>query len=448
MAGFPITLATPPEHTGPLPEAVDVTVIGGGIIGVMTAWELARAGLHVLLCEKGRLAGEQSGRNWGWLRQQGRDLAELPIMIEALRCWRELPQGLRHAIRFERTGITYLARDEVRMARFESWLAKARLHGVDSRLLSRREIAALLPGNEAGWIGALHTPSDAQAEPFVAVPVLARAAVAAGVIIREHCAVRGLELAAGHISGVMTEAGPVRCERVLLAGGAWSSLFLAAHGVRLPQLGVVSTVATTDAQLPGFTGAAADNRFAIGGRAGGAHTLTSESANDFFIGPDAFRNLRAFWRQFLANIRGTKLRPAAPRAYPDAWRTRRHWKNTEQTPFERCRILDPRPNATGIARVQEQFQATFPDIGKPRITASWAGMIDVMPDLLPVVDHAPISGLIIATGMSGHGFGIAPGMAKVLVDLVRARPPRHEISAFRFDRFRDGTRPKVSSAIR
>lgn len=87
MQDFPITLATSADHADPLPEAVDVTVIGGGIIGLMTAWELSRGGLRVLLCEKGKLAGEQSGRNWGWLRQQGRDFAELPIMMEAMRCY-------------------------------------------------------------------------------------------------------------------------------------------------------------------------------------------------------------------------------------------------------------------------------------------------------------------------------------------------------------------------
>src|SRR4029453_14645585 len=100
MTGFPITLATPPPFPGPLPEAVDIAVIGGGIIGLMGAWTLAAEGKRVLLCEKGRLAGEQSGRNWGWIRQQGRDIAELPIMVEAIRLWTDLPSVLRAAIGF------------------------------------------------------------------------------------------------------------------------------------------------------------------------------------------------------------------------------------------------------------------------------------------------------------------------------------------------------------
>ena len=79
--------------------------IGGGVIGVMTAWHLAERGLRVTLCEKGRIAGEQSSRNWGWIRQQGRDLDELPIMIESLRHWKSLAQEFGEALGFRQEGI-------------------------------------------------------------------------------------------------------------------------------------------------------------------------------------------------------------------------------------------------------------------------------------------------------------------------------------------------------
>ena len=66
-----------------VPASADVVIIGGGIVGVSTAWFLAKQGVNVVLCEKGHIAGEQSGRNWGWVRQQGRDVRELPMMIES-----------------------------------------------------------------------------------------------------------------------------------------------------------------------------------------------------------------------------------------------------------------------------------------------------------------------------------------------------------------------------
>ncbi|MFD1809201.1 FAD-dependent oxidoreductase [Gemmobacter lanyuensis] len=67
MMPFPISEATALRHADPAPKACDVVVIGGGVIGVMTAWFLAEAGQRVVLCEKGRIAGEQSSRNWGWI---------------------------------------------------------------------------------------------------------------------------------------------------------------------------------------------------------------------------------------------------------------------------------------------------------------------------------------------------------------------------------------------
>ena len=107
---FPISDASPVKYGGPLPAACDVVVIGGGIIGVMTAWHLAERGLQVTLCEKGRIAGEQSGRNWGWIRQQGRDLAELPIMMESLAIWKALAKECGRGLGFRQEGVLYLAR--------------------------------------------------------------------------------------------------------------------------------------------------------------------------------------------------------------------------------------------------------------------------------------------------------------------------------------------------
>ena len=90
MKPFPLSAQNPIVHAGPLPKETDVVVIGGGVIGVSTAIFLARNNKRVVLLEKGRIAAEQSSRNWGWIRQQGRDPDELPIMVEAIELWRDL----------------------------------------------------------------------------------------------------------------------------------------------------------------------------------------------------------------------------------------------------------------------------------------------------------------------------------------------------------------------
>ncbi|MDH5530725.1 MAG: FAD-binding oxidoreductase, partial [Paracoccaceae bacterium] len=387
MIPFPISADSPIRFDGPLPDACDVVVIGGGIIGVMTAWYLAGKGQRVLLCEKGRIAGEQSSRNWGWIRQQGRDPSELPIMIESLAHWKGLEAETGADLGFRQTGVLYLANGEKDIADFEAWLVHAKAHGLDTRMLGRAELDAMLP-NKAGWPGAIWTTSDARAEPWVAVPALAAAAEKRGVTILENCAVRGFDIAAGHLAGVVTERGRVAADRVVLAGGSWSALLARRHGVNLPQLSVRATVSATVPLPEIFAGAAADSHFAFRRRLDGGYTLTPGGFHEFFIGPDAFRHLRLYWQQIRKDISSTRMYPWGPAGYPDNWATPRHWSMEAVSPFERMRVLNPTPNRGIIDKTRDLFAAAFPEIGRPEIASAWAGMIDTMPDVVPVIDHA------------------------------------------------------------
>ncbi len=444
---FPIHDRTPVRFPGPPPKAADVVVIGGGVVGVMTAWFLSKRGARVVLCEKGRVAGEQSSRNWGWVRQQGRDPAELPIMIEALAIWKGLEAEAEADLGFRQAGVFYAANTASDMADYEAWLVHARTHGLDTRLISSSELADFLP-NGAGWVGGIWTASDARAEPWIAVPNLAAAAVRRGVTIVENCAVRALDIAGGRVAGVVTEAGRIAADRVVVAGGAWSSLFLRRHGVNLPQLSVRATVAAT-VPLPDFwSAAAADSHFAIRRRQDGGYTLTPGHFHEFFIGPDAFRHLRSFLPQIRKDISGTRFLPLAPSGYPDAWMTPRRWPEDGESPFERMRILDPAPNKAMVERLRKRFAEAFPQIGLPGIATTWAGMIDTMPDVVPVIDHAAsLPGLTIATGMSGHGFGIGPGIGRVVADMVGGRAPGHDLSRFRLSRFSDGSEIRIGPSL-
>ena len=80
-------LIAPVSSDPALPKRADAVVIGGGIVGVAAAYFLAKKGISVALMEKGQIAGEQSGRNWGWCRQQNRDERELPLMKESIALW-------------------------------------------------------------------------------------------------------------------------------------------------------------------------------------------------------------------------------------------------------------------------------------------------------------------------------------------------------------------------
>lgn len=429
-----ITMQTPQRFGGALPAACDVVVIGGGVMGVSTALELAGRGLKVVLCEKGRIAGEQSSRNWGWIRQQGRDLAELPVMMESLSIWKSHAARFGAGLGFAQEGVLYLAHTDSEMAGFATWAEAARLQGLQTHLRSKAEVSAHLGGP---WIGALETPSDARAEPWVAVPMLADYAATLGVSIHESCAVRHLTIAAGQIKGVVTEHGAIACDQVVVAGGAWSSLFLRAHGISIPQLTVLSSVGATTALPQVYAGNAADDRIGFRRRMDGGYSLAPGFSHDFLIGPDAFRHFSKYWPQLRKDHRGTSFRLAAPRGFPDAWGTPRRWKGT--SPFERMRILDPAPNMRALHQAAADFAAAFPQFGTVEFAKTWAGMIDMMPDVVPVIDRAPIAGLVIATGLSGHGFGIGPGFGRVVADLVAGNPIGHDLTRFRLSRFTDGS---------
>ncbi len=440
MTVFPFSMTTPARFTPALPPSTEVVVIGGGVMGVMTAHFLARAGVRVVLCEKGRIAAEQSSRNWGWIRQQGRDLAELPIMMESLSIWQDLSQRVGPDLGFRQEGVLYLARTEAEMAGFQDWRDQARGLGLCCDLKTGVEVSAMIPDHRAPWQGGLFTASDARAEPRFAVPLLAGLAVDGGAVLIEDCAVRALDRAGGRIVGVLTEKGRIACDQVVLAGGAWSSLLLAREGVALPQLSVLASVAAT-APLPQvFAGNAADDRFAFRRRADGGYTLAPGSAHDFHIGPSAFRHFAAYLPTLRKDWRSTRFRAAAPAGFPDAWGTPRHWSADDRSPFEDQRILSPRPNLRALAAAAAEFGRAFPRIGAPPLVQTWGGMIDTLPDLVPVIDRiAAVPGLVVATGLSGHGFGIGPGLGRVVADLVLGNPLGHDLSRFRFGRFSDGT---------
>ena len=117
-----------------LPEEVDVVIIGAGIIGISTAWFLIKDGLSVFVCEKGRGGGEQSTRNWGWVRQMGRDEAELPIVTESLNIWDSLACEIGEDIGFTRKGLLFLAENEKDQKGFEKWMEIAKRHQLDTRI--------------------------------------------------------------------------------------------------------------------------------------------------------------------------------------------------------------------------------------------------------------------------------------------------------------------------
>jgi glycine/D-amino acid oxidase-like deaminating enzyme len=239
----------------------------------------------------------------------------------------------------------------------------------------------------------------------------------------------------------VTEKGPIACGVVVLAGGAWSRLFCGNLGIDLPQLNVVASVMRTERLDGGPEISATGGQFGYRKRMDGGYTVSTVGARLVDIVPDSFRLFRRYLPAM--RIHWKKLRFRVGRRLVDEWKTPRHWQLDASSPFEQMRVLDPAPDRFLIERARAGIIEAFPAFGTVRIAETWAGMIDVTPDAIPIISAVDkIPGFFIATGFSGHGFGIGPGAGRLMADMVMGRSPLVDPAPFRLARFTDGSDPK------
>jgi glycine/D-amino acid oxidase-like deaminating enzyme len=422
-----------------LPERVDAVVIGGGIIGVAAAYFLAKRGRSVALIEKGRIAAEQSSRNWGWCRTQNRDERELPLQLVSMELWDTLSATIGADMGFRRNGLIYATKSEAELATWSAWVDMARRYQVRNRVLTPAETKALTPGNEQEWIGGIHAPTDGRAEPTMAAPALAKAARALGVTVLQDCAVRGLDIMGGRVAGVVTERGRVAADRVLCAGGAWASMFCRRHGIDLPQAGIRSTVfATTPGPLV-TPGGLVTPDFTITRRLDGSYIVAAQNRGNLQVTPQGVRYARRFWPTFKARRKSLtislgKSLLTGPEALVGTWSFDR------PTPFERHRIYAPTPDPRVAAPALAKLKAVYPALGGLGVGGIWAGWIDLTPDSIPVISAVDaLPGFFLATGFSGHGFGIGPAAGRLAAELVAGDAPCVDPKPFRYSRLVDGS---------
>ena len=417
-----------------LPNAVDVVVIGGGIVGASTALELAERGHSVLLCEKGQIAGEQSSRNWGWVRMSQRDPREMELMTHSQRIWEGLDERTGHATGYTKCGIMFTAGSRKREAELLAWAEHLKDIGGEGHMLRGAALEALTPGYGQRLRAGFHTPQDGCAEPQMATHAIASAARDKGAVVVTGCAVRTLDVEAGRIRGVVTEKGRVTATAVVVAGGAWSRLFLRNEGIFLPQLKVLNSVM----RLSPVEGVPETALWAAGfglrKRADGGYTVASGGENTFDIVPDTFRIGNRFIPAFLQDV--TALRFRLSNRWSTEAREARPWTGQDRTAFEETRVLDPHPSQKALRRGLAAVRDAFPALEKADVTQSWGGLIDVTPDEIPVISEVQARpGLFVSTGYSGHGFGLGPGAGRLTADLVTGDTPIVDPRPFRLSRY-------------
>jgi len=431
------------ETSDTLPPTADCVVIGGGIVGVCAAYWLARAGQSVVLLEKGRIGAEQSCRNWGWCRQQNRDARELPLSSKSLSLWEDIAADLGVDLGFRRCGLLYLSNSAAEIDGWAAWGRFARGEGVDTRMLTAAQATERGDATGQTWQGGVWSPSDGIADPSRAAPLIAQGVIRHGGTVLQGCAARGLELAGGAVSGVVTERGTIRTRSVVMAGGAWAGSFLHQQGIGFPQAAARSSILSVAPGAKGLPPALHTAAVSVTQRGDGGHTLAVSGLANLDPTPAAILGARHFLPMFARRWR--VLRPGGAQAWRAGFETRARWALDRPTPMERVRILDPRPSRALVDLTLRRARALLPALRDVPVQAQWAGYIDSTPDGVPVIDaDIGIPGLVLAAGLSGHGFGIGPGVGHLVADLLLGRAPITDTAQYRLSRFARGSKTKVA----
>lgn len=401
-----------------LPSKADVVIIGGGIVGIMSAMYLKEKGYSVVVLEKGVIAGEQSSRAFGWISSLGDSTLRLALASPTGEIWRGLSDKLQIDSSYRQNGLMFQCADDESIAFWEQWAKDNHDQGgSEVQILKGADLAARLPnGASENWHAAVLQPLDGSVEPKLAVPAIARALINDGLQIVQNCAVRGLETAGGAVSGVVTEKGTIACQNVVVAGGAWTRLFLQNLGIPIPLLRVYSYML----RIPGFENGP------VGSGVGAGTAWRKEVGGGYSIGiPTNFAPILADSFRFLPEFAGTVWKnwnsfQVVPNneLFTDLLADK-SWTNDEVSPFEKQRILAPKPNMDISESALAGFKEAFPAAGDAELVEAWGGVIDTTPDQAPIIQKIEqIPGLIVAAGMSGHGLSMAPAAGQLVSQLV------------------------------
>jgi glycine/D-amino acid oxidase-like deaminating enzyme len=176
-------------------------------------------------------------------------------------------------------------------------------------------------------------------------------------------------------------------------------------------------------------------------RQDGGYTVTTGDLAEHYLSPASFRYATKFRHLLKVSAKDVRLHMAAPKDYPGSWGMHRRWSGDDESPFEKMRVINPAPNERVVQQIKERLPKRMPGMAGIGLAEAWAGMIDVTPDAVPIVGESYTQpGLFILTGLSGHGFGIGPGVGRVMADLVMGRTSGHDLTRFRAGRFADGSK--------
>ena len=421
-----------------LPRSADVIVVGTGIVGAASAASIAARGASVVVLEKeDGPAREGSGRAQGSLRVQGRHSAELPLAQEALTLWRAAADE-DNDFEFVMGGNLYFQTtdDELPvLRRLVDDAHRAGLTGVE--LLDAEQTRTIIPAATGPFLGAMWSPTDAACQPAKATRHFVGRATRAGVHIAYGVKVIELLMAGGRIAGVHTTAGPVAANAVVLAGGVWTPYLANTLGVKVPLMPVVMSELETQPVTPCFTQTIRAFGFGARQRPDG-RTVVSAGLNAK-VGHEVsladLNGLRFWLPRAMAFRKNIKLHLDARRIIEQL----RH-RSTLSTQLVPDASPQPTTDRPLVDSALARLSTLIPQMGSVGAARYWAGLVDLTPDGLPIIDGgAGPDGLTVITGLCGHGLALGPVLGEIAADLALTGATARPIDAFRLARYTTGT---------
>jgi heterotetrameric sarcosine oxidase beta subunit len=387
--GVPVALppGPAPRPSGVLPEKAEVVILGGGIMGVGLAYNLARRGVtDVVLLERRYLNAGASGRNGGGVRAQFTTPTMIRLALRSQEIGEHFASEMGINVWFRRGGYLFLAPTAELVERIEKNAKLHVEHGLRTRILSPKEALEVVPQLDASrFLAASWNPDDAVVFPWPFAWGYAARAEAMGARILTFTGVKGFESSGKRLSAVVTDRGTIRCGTVVNACGSWSREVAALAGVKLPNEPVRHEIMVTEPLKP-------------------------------WLGP-------------LVSVLGSGLYFSQS--------GRGEIVGGMGDPDERVG-LDTSSTLRFLARLARAITACIPMTAGLRVMRQWAGCYDVTPDNNPILGAAGYENFLQLSGFVGHGFMMAPAVTELMANWMAGDPPDEIFERFTLGRFERG----------
>ena len=371
-----------------MPNTADVVIIGGGVMGSAIAYNLAKEGLKPAVIERGDIGGEASGSNGGGVRQSARNLKEMPLAMESIRMYGHLHEELGMDVEYVREGNLRLCASEEEVDAMRKSVENQKAVGLELEMLDRKKILEINPYVSEKVMGASYCPTDGHANPLLVTYAFFKKAKSLGAQFFTHEAVTDIRLQKGKVTAIVTDKQVIETDLVVNAAGVSGRKVANMVGLDLPMKPVFSEALITEPYPPVF-------KQMIG------------HAKGLFYGRQTVHG-PFFWGGFV----GTET-----------------FIHQEGKPL--FHYIGP-----AISRMLIDY---FPALKDLHVIRTWSGLIAQMSDAIPVLGLTEeVPGFVFATGFSGHGFGLAPVIGRLISELIMDCGTSIPIHDFCYGRFVKG----------